>query len=124
MPRQRWFAIGKEPAPRLRVTLTFLSFLLPLAVWALVSYVPWLWHPLVNVTSPGDIAWFKSGLLVERAVFEEENAKISAAGGHAAECTPANPVFLPAPHKVARAFWTAFTSEPARKGDVWLHESL
>ena len=105
--------------------LTFLSFLLPIALWALVSYVPWLWHPLVRVTEPGDVTWFKPGLLVERAVFAEENAKIAAApNGRFAAGERANPVFLPAPHEVARAFWTAFTTKPILRGELWLHQSL
>ena len=66
MSRARWVAIGREPSPRLRAVLTTCSFLLPLALWALVSYVPWIWHPLMRIDSPGDVAWFKPGLLVER----------------------------------------------------------
>lgn len=100
--------------------------MLPLAAWALLSYVPWLWHPLIRVTNPGDIAWFKPDLLVERAVFAGENAKVAGAdpAGRPADGVRANPVFLPAPHEVARAFWTAFTTEPRLRGDLWLHESL
>jgi NitT/TauT family transport system permease protein len=125
MSRSRWFAIGKEVSSPARRVLTFLSFLLPVALWALVSYVPWLWHPLVRVTEPGDIAWFKPGLLVERAVFAEENAKIAATpNSHLAAGVRANPVFLPAPHEVARAFWTAFTTKPVLRGELWLHQSL
>jgi NitT/TauT family transport system permease protein len=124
MSSSRWFVIGRAVKPRANFTLTLLSFLLPIGAWALVSYVPWIWHPLVRVDTPGDIAWFKNGLLVERAVFAEENAKAVAAGGHAAAGTRANPVFLPAPHEVARAFWTAFHTEPQLRGDLWLHESL
>ena len=81
MSRPRWFAIGRQLAPRPRITLALLSFLLPLGAWALTSYVPWIWHPLIRVGSPGDVAWFKPGLLVDRAVFAEENAKVAAAGG-------------------------------------------
>lgn len=126
MSRTRWFAIGQPVSPSARRILTVLSFLLPLAAWALVSYVPWLWHPLVRVQEPGDVAWFKGGLLVERAVFAEENAKLAAATppGRSATGERANPVFLPAPHEVGRALWTAFTTKPVLRGDAWLHESL
>jgi len=37
---------------------------------------------------------------------------------------PANPIYLPAPHTVAKAFYTAFTTEPQRRNEKWLHESL
>ncbi len=124
MSRPRWFVIGKELSPRVRLIFTLLSFLLPLVVWALVSYVPFLWHPLVRVGSPGEVSWFKSGMLVGRAVFAEENSKAVAAGGRAADGVRANPVFLPAPHEVARAFYTAFNTKPLLRGDLWLHESL
>jgi NitT/TauT family transport system permease protein len=140
MSRPGWFAIGKPLAPGPHRWLAVASFALPLAVWALVSYGPFLWHPLIRVTDPGDVAWFKADLLVERAVFAEENAKLAAAAptsgtgvspvGSApaaprlATGTRANPVFLPAPHEVGRAFWTAFTTAPVLRGDLWLHESL
>lgn len=124
MSSSRWLAVGKEPSTSTRYILTLLSFLLPIALWALVSYVPWIWHPLIQVSTPGDVAWFKPGLLVERAVFEQENAKASAAGLRIGEGSPANPVFLPAPHEVARAFYSAFKTKPVLRGDLWLHESL
>ncbi len=136
MPSPRFFAIGRELPPHRRRLFTVLSFLLPLAVWSAVSYVPWLWHPLVRVTDPGSVAWFSPGLLVERTVFAEENAKLASSPPSAppeaaptatlrpATGTRANPVFLPAPHQVARAFYTAFTTKPILRGDLWLHESL
>src|SRR4051812_43489134 len=124
MSRARWFVIGRELSPRVRLAFTLLSFLLPLVVWSVVSYVPACWHPLIRVGSPGDVTWFKPGLLVERAVFAEENEKIAATGGRTADGIRANPIFLPAPHEVAKAFYTAFTTKPALRGDLWLHESL
>lgn len=141
MSRPRWFAIGKPLPLNAARILTLGSFLLPLAIWALVSYVPFLWHPLIRITDPGDVSWFKSDLLVERAVFAEENQKLlaprppseatSAPSPGPVSPQPrlatgvrANPVFLPAPHEVARALWTAFATEPRLKGDSWLHESL
>lgn len=120
------FKIGRDVSPRMRRWLTVGSFLLPLLLWSIVSYVPAVWHPLVKIDNPGGVAWFRPGLLVERAVFADENAKVLAAtpAGQVASGERANPVFLPAPHHVARAFWTAFTTKPALRGDAWLHESL
>jgi len=37
---------------------------------------------------------------------------------------PANPIYLPAPHQVAKACYTAFTTAPEQKDLPWLHESL
>jgi NitT/TauT family transport system permease protein len=50
--------------------------------------------------------------------------KIRETNGQLPEGTPANPIYLPAPHQVAKAFYTAFTTEPRRRNEKWLHESL
>lgn len=122
MPRRAWFQIGRDVSPTSRRWLTFGSFLLPLALWSAVSYLPWLWHPLVKITQPGEVAWFQPGQLIDRTVFTAENAKLAPEAQ--AVGTPANPIFLPAPHEVGRALWTAFTTKPVLRGDPWLHESL
>jgi NitT/TauT family transport system permease protein len=108
-----------------RPTLLFaLSFVLPLALWSIVSYVPFVWHPMMRVSDPGDVDTFSRDQLVEKEFFAEENAAAVRAGKRAAQGRASNPVFLPAPHEVARAFVGAFTTPPFRKGEPWLHESL
>jgi NitT/TauT family transport system permease protein len=104
--------------------LWVLSFLLPLAAWAVVSYVPFVWHPMVRVADAGDIDWLTPGELAPRADVERENAAVLARGGKPATGTRANPVFLPAPHEVARALVTGFTTPPFRADEPWLHQSL
>lgn len=101
-----------------------MSFVLPVLIWSLVSYVPWLWHPKVEITGPGDVSYFNNGLLVDRDVFFNEESKIREAGGVLPEGRPANPIYLPAPHQVVKAFYAAFTTEPKRRNEKWLHESL
>jgi NitT/TauT family transport system permease protein len=128
--RTRRLAVGEPLAPKLRSVLTCAAFLLPLLAWCLISYVPFLWHPLVEVVAPGDASapglysYLAQGQLVDREVFDKRNAELSAAGAELARGFRSNPIYLPAPHQVARAFVTAFTTEPTRQGDVWLHESL
>lgn len=121
---QSWFAVRKALSPIQARWLTLLSFLLPLMVWSIVSYVPFVWHPKVEITEPGEVTWFQEGMLIDRTIFlaEEEKARLN-------NTTPpegfrANPVYLPAPHEVAVAFYTAFTTEPKRRSEQWLHESL
>jgi len=109
---------------RKRVLLTAGSFLLPLLVWCLVSYVPFLWHPKVEVTVPGGIDYFQVGMLVDKPQFDDELAyareqKLALPAGK-----PSNPIYLPAPHEVALAFYTGFTKPPVQKDAPWLHESL
>lgn len=120
----QWFAAGKELAPRKRVILGVLSFLIPLLVWCLVSYVPFIWHPKMSITEPGGVSFFQEGMLVDNAVYERELEKVRAAGKPEPQGEPANPIYLPAPHEVAKAFYTAFTTEPERRNEKWLHESL
>ena len=44
-PSERWFPVRQPLSRQRRLILTALSFLLPLALWCLVSYVPFIWHP-------------------------------------------------------------------------------
>jgi NitT/TauT family transport system permease protein len=121
---EQWLAVRKELSPRRRTMLAVLSFLIPLLVWALVSYVPFLWHPKVEITTTGDVPYFKEGMLVDRDVFERETENMQAEGKALPDGNRANPIYLPAPHEVASAFYTAFTEEPVRRNEPWLHESL
>lgn len=128
--RSRWLALNRGLPARSRAVLAVLAFALPLLLWSVVSYVPFVWHPLVEVTDagdpsvPGKYAYLAAEQLVEREVFERRNQELALAGAKLATGHPANPIFLPAPHEVMRAFVTAFTTAPQRPGDVWLHESL
>jgi NitT/TauT family transport system permease protein len=113
-----------------RTLATALAFLLPLALWALVSYVPFIWHPQVLVTDPGDSQirgtydFIAAGERVDVESFSLRNEELAQAGAKLATGERVNPIYLPAPHEVARAFYTAFTTAPERRGDYWLHESL
>jgi len=120
----QWFAVRKELRPRSRLMVTILSFLMPLLLWCLVSYLPWIWHPKVEITDPGAVSYFKEGMLVDRDLFEQESEKLAETGEALPQGTPANPIYLPAPHEVAVAFYKAFTTEPKRRTEKWLHESL
>ena len=120
----QWFAARKQLGARPRLVLGILSFVLPVLIWSLVSYVPWLWHPKVEITAPGDVSYFNRGMLVDRDVFLSEASNIRVAGGAEPQGRPANPIYLPAPHQVVKAFYAAFTTEPKRRNEKWLHESL
>ena len=125
-----WFAVRKPLPRKARMLLGVLAFVLPLGLWSAVSYVPLVWHPLVLVADPGDTSvageynFIGEGDRVDRRDFEQRNLELAAAGAKLAEGERVNPIYLPAPHEVARAFFTAFTTEPQRRGDSWLHESL
>lgn len=124
MPRTRWFAVRQELTPGQRRFFGLMAVVLPLALWSLVSYVPFFWHPMIEVSAPGDVTWMKPGQLIPREDFEREVARLESAGGRIPAGERANPIYLPAPHRVAMALYTAFTTEPKLRGDLWLHESL
>ncbi len=121
---EQWFAVGKELSPKRKTVQAVMSFLIPLLLWSLVSYVPYIWHPKMEITEPGEVSFFKEGMLVDREVFQVQLDKVAAEGLVLPQGEPANPIYLPAPHEVATAFYTAFTTEPQRRNEKWLHESL
>jgi NitT/TauT family transport system permease protein len=119
-----WLGLKQELPPHRRTVLASCSFLAPLVLWCLVSYIPWIWHPFVRVTVPGDVDYFVEEMDVPRADFQVELEKQRAAGGALPEGYRVNPVYLPPPHKVVRAFYTAFVTAPRLPNEPWLHESL
>lgn len=90
----------------------------------MVSYVPFLWHPEMQVTEPGDVSYFKEGMRIDKERYWEELNKVQEQGKAIPEGKPVNPIYLPPPHEVATAFYTAFSEEPKMRSQQWLHESL
>lgn len=119
-----FFAVRKEVAPRNRTLLMAGSFLLPLFIWSLVSYVPFIWHPMVRISDPGSVSYFAPDMLVDKTVFIDETNTAKESQTALPQGIPANPIYLPAPHLVAKALYTAFTTAPERKDGQWLHQSL
>lgn len=122
--QRRWLVPFAPLSGRTQMILGFASFLLPILVWCAVSYVPFIWHPLVKITDPGGVSYFRVDTLVDKSVFTAENKKMLAEGQPKALGVPANPIFLPAPDQVMKAMVNAFTTPPRRRGEPWLHESL
>ena len=118
------FAVRKKLDSKQRIYFSILSFLMPLIIWSLISYVPFLWHPKVEITEPGDVIYFTEGMLIDREIFDREVETTISESKVVPQGLPANPIYLPAPHEVATALYTAFTTEPKRRNEKWLHESL
>jgi NitT/TauT family transport system permease protein len=84
MPRPRifrdWFVIRRDLPQRRRLVLTLASFLLPVSLWCLVSYVPWIWHPEVRIEisaqREGVTTMFTAGDRVSRGFFPEFAAAV------------------------------------------------
>ena len=119
-----WFAVRQALTKKQVTTLTILSFFLPILLWSLVSYVPFLWHPKIEIVDPGSVSWLKPGMLLDREVFTKQQLLATEQKTALPEGTRANPIYLPAPHEVAIAFYSAFATEPTRSSEQWLHESL
>ena len=119
----RKLAIASQ-TPEGRKYFVLASFILPILVWCFVSYVPFVWHPKVLVENPGSVDYFEVGTLVDRSVFESEVAEAIEEKLEVPTGSPANPIYLPAPHEVAKALYTSFTTAPVTRDGKWLHESL
>jgi NitT/TauT family transport system permease protein len=79
---------------------------------------------MVMVSNPGSVDYFQVGMLVDKSVYKDELSNMQAAGKTLPEGSPANPIYLPAPHAVAKALYTGFTTAPEQRDGKWLHESL
>ncbi|ENH6339648.1 ABC transporter permease [Burkholderia vietnamiensis] len=122
--RTEWFVVRRELSSRGKWTLGIGAFLLPLLIWCVISYVPFVWHPQMLISDPGSVDYFQSGMRVDKDVFADEASQARANHTALPVGVPVNPVYLPAPHEVLRAFYTAFTTPPAGRDGVWLHQSL
>jgi NitT/TauT family transport system permease protein len=119
-----WLSVRQALSPQRHRLIGIASFLLPLLLWCAVSYVPFIWHPMVLIEQPGDVDYFQVDMLVDRQLFAQESATMLAEHKALPAGSPANPIYLPAPHKVVEALYTAFVTPPAQKDGVWLHQSL
>jgi NitT/TauT family transport system permease protein len=97
---------------------------LPLLVWAAISYVPFLWHPMIHITDPGSVSYLQPDMRMDRDDFALAVDEARAAGQAVPRGYAANPIYLPAPHEVAKAFVTAFSTPPQTSDGQWLAESI
>jgi len=122
--RSPWLRILRPLTPRARIACGVLAFVLPLALWSLVSYVPAIWHPQVRITDPGSVSYLDTGAYLPRAAFDTEVADARHEQRAAPKGVSANPIYLPSPGQVLQAFYRAFTTRPETKDGPWLYQSL
>jgi NitT/TauT family transport system permease protein len=53
-PTTPWFAVRKELSSKRRSILVAASFILPILVWSIVSYTPFIWHPDIKLEISAD----------------------------------------------------------------------
>ena len=122
--KKGWLQVLRPLTPRARLTLGTLSFVLPILLWCVVSYVPFVWHPQMRITDPGSIDYLQVGMRMNRADFAGAVAEAESEHKAPPQGISSNPIYLPAPHEVAKALYTAFITPPPTKDAPWLHQSL
>jgi NitT/TauT family transport system permease protein len=122
--RSSLFRVLRPLSPRAKLVIGVLSFVLPVGLWSLISYVPAVWHPQVMITDPGSVSYLDVGAHLTRAAYQGELADAKQEGRAPPHGVPANPIYLPSPGEVLRAFYTSFTTPPETRDGQWLHQSL
>mgnify|MGYP003517592920 FL=1 len=116
--------VVRELSPQSKILLGFGSFLIPILIWCAVSYLPFIWHPQVQITNSGSISFLQVGSRVDKSVFYAEAQNAINTGTEPPQGNLVNPIYLPAPHQVATALVTAFTTPPTQADAPWFHQSL
>ncbi|WPJ94102.1 ABC transporter permease [Coraliomargarita algicola] len=89
-PTTPWFAVRKELSAKRRSLLIAASFILPILLWSIVSYTPFIWHPDIKLEISADrenvTTVFTAGNHLSKEYFpgfveavEAENSEILAA---------------------------------------------
>jgi len=116
--------VAKELSQRNKLLLGLSSFLIPILIWCAVSYLPFIWHPQVQITHSGSVTYLQAESRVDRNTFYREAQNAVNAGLLPPQGKLVNPIYLPAPHEVAKALVTAFVSPPVQADAPWFHQSL
>jgi NitT/TauT family transport system permease protein len=122
--RSTLFRVLRPLSPRAKFVIGILAFVLPVGLWSLVSYVPAIWHPQIMITDAGSVSYLDVGAHLARDAYDAEVATAKQEGRAAPKGVPANPIYLPSPGEVLKAFYTSFTTPPETKDGQWLHQSL
>jgi NitT/TauT family transport system permease protein len=122
--KRRWLQVLRPISPHARLVLGSLSFVLPIVVWCIVSYVPFVWHPQIQITDPGSVDYLQRGMRMDRQDFDDAVKDAESENKPPPRGFASNPIYLPAPHEVAVALYSSFTAPPVSKDGQWLHQSL
>ncbi|OIU84869.1 MULTISPECIES: ABC transporter permease [Acinetobacter] len=116
--------VARELSQRNKLLFGLGSFLIPILIWCAVSYLPFIWHPQVQITDSGSVAYLQVESRIDKDQFFSAAQSAVDQGLAPPQGILVNPIYLPAPHQVAIALITAFTTEPAQANAPWFHESL
>jgi len=124
MHREKWFQVLKPLSARSKLVLGLLSFVLPILIWSIVSYVPFVWHPQIRITDPGSVDYLQVEMRMDKAAFADEVSDALKAHRAPPRGVASNPIYLPAPDEVLRAFYVSFTMPPPTQDGAWLSQAL
>lgn len=116
--------VARELSQKDKVLLGLSSFLIPILIWCAVSYLPFIWHPQVQITQSGSVPYLQVGTRVDKQIFYQEAQTAVDQGLAPPQGILVNPIYLPAPEDVAKALVTAFTTPPAQPDTPWFYETL
>ena len=116
--------VARELSPKNKLLLGLGSFLIPILIWCAVSYLPFIWHPQVQITNTGSVSYLQVGSRINKNIYYSEAQNAVNAGLEPPQGKLVNPIYLPAPHEVAKALVTAFMTPPAQPDAPWFHQSL
>jgi NitT/TauT family transport system permease protein len=109
---------------RKKLYLSLGSFLIPILIWSCVSYLPFIWHPQVQITDAGSATYLQAGIRIDKQAYYAEAQDAVNQGKTPPTGILVNPIYLPAPHQVMKALFTSFTTPPQQADAPWLHQSL
>lgn len=116
--------VSKAIQANTKIILSICSFLIPILIWCLVSYMPAIWHPQVKITDSGSVSSLQVGNQVDRAAYYAEAQQAVNNDQAPPRGIFVNPIYLPAPHEVGKALVTAFTTPPTQADEPWFYQSL
>jgi len=111
----KWFQVLKPLSAGSKFVLGLLSFVLPIVAWSIVSYVPSVWHPQVRITDPGSVDYLQIDMRMDKAAFQDEVGNALKEHRKPPQGVASNPIYLPAPDQVLKAFYVSFTMHPRRR---------
>jgi NitT/TauT family transport system permease protein len=76
------------------------------------------------ITNAGSVDYLRPGMRMANAALNDAVTDAHSRNAEPPQGVPANPIYLPAPHQVALALYTSFTTPPVSQDGSWLHESL
>ncbi|PKF33163.1 ABC transporter permease [Acinetobacter proteolyticus] len=109
---------------RKKLLLSLGSFLIPILIWSCVSYLPFIWHPQVQITDASSATYLQAGTRIDKLAYYAEAQDAVNQGKIPPTGILVNPIYLPAPHQVVKALFTSFTTPPQQADAPWLHQSL